>query len=675
FFSTDKLNTIAQLIDLSYAQFADLISEEPSFKTLIDLVLASGALSSFGNSISEIVDYFVSKYITASQAEGTGNELAMIIESLVTDYDPVEFGDSGYTYVYNGPVTVIPGETGVRTPYTTDFRLPSLIAMTYGADASSELSISWYTRYSVLGGDIEIYKADEEPEFTGVPTTAADFTIESTTEDSYRRDFGVDVGIFGILPYYTHLQRHIVKLTDLEPGAKYYYRLGDAEKGWWSDTGSFKADGGDAFTFFHMTDSQSQTWEQYSRAWASINAAAFDRYPDAAFLLHTGDFVDNTDVLRQWQWALDSAKETLMNLPVQIASGNHENFSSVSSTVQNFAIMQLRDTQDSTCGVSYSFDYANAHFMILNTEDLSDEGGLSVEQYNWLIEDAKNSDADWKIVAMHKSIYSNGDHIADDDVIALRSQLSALFYELDVDLVLSGHDHVYMRTDSMKNGLVSNGYDTTIISSDGSKYLAAVNPDGTFYSINGTAGVKSYETGEEYTEYFPQAAVAMAVTDPIFSAITIDGDQLVYSSYSMNTDTHALTKIDSFAIYKEEITALRGDVDNDGQITAFDARLALRHCLDDDTGVLKGRDFLAADADMDGVLTASDARDILRVAIGLDYFDPQYITMDSDKIGVTEKKPEPEPKEEPTTQTSIFESFTLPEGIDLIDIISLFVNS
>nr|MCR5041217.1 metallophosphoesterase [Clostridia bacterium] len=47
FFSTDKLNTIAQLIDLSYAQFADLISEEPSFKTLIDLVLASGALSSF----------------------------------------------------------------------------------------------------------------------------------------------------------------------------------------------------------------------------------------------------------------------------------------------------------------------------------------------------------------------------------------------------------------------------------------------------------------------------------------------------------------------------------------------------------------------------------------------------------------------------------------------------
>ena len=676
FFSTDNLKTISQLIDLSYAQFMYLIDAEPSYKSFIDILLAGGVFKQYGNTVDEIVGYFVEKYVTPAQAEGTGNTIANIIEGIVTDTDPVELGDSGYTYVYDGPIEVIPGETGVLAPYTTDFRLPSLVALTRGADGSTEMNISWYTRYSVTGGDIEIYEASEAPVFTGKATdpAAAGIGIKSETAEVQRRDFGVDVGVFGVMDYYTPLSRHIINLTGLRPGAKYYYRIGDAAKGWWSKVGTFSTSDGGAFTFFHMTDSQSQTYDQYVRAWAQLNASALKRYPDAAFTVHTGDFVDNTDVLRQWQWALDSANDTLMNLPIQPASGNHENFSSVGSTAQNFAVPNLRETQDISTGVSYSFDYSNAHFMVLNTEDLSDEG-LSVDQYNWLVTDCQASDAQWKIVAMHKSIYSNGDHVGDDDVVALRSQLSKLFYELGIDLVISGHDHVYMRTDAMKNNKVVGGYETKIIPADGSKFLAAVNPDGTYYSINGTAGVKSYETSEDYSEYFPEAAVAMPVTDPVFSSIMIDGESLVYVSWSMDTDTGKLSKIDSFAIEKEQLTALRGDVDNDGEITAADARLALRHCLDDDTGVLKGRDFLAADADMDNVLTAADARLILRVAIDLEQFDPKYITMNSSRIGNTEPEPEPTTKPEPTSRTSILDGFSLPEGIELTDLIDLFVKT
>lgn len=41
---------------------------------------------------------------------------------------------------------------------------------------------------------------------------------------------------------------------------------------------------------------------------------------------------------------------------------------------------------------------------------------LSDDQVDWLIDDMQSSDADWKFVAFHKAIYSNGSHYKDKDV-------------------------------------------------------------------------------------------------------------------------------------------------------------------------------------------------------------------------------------------------------------------
>ena len=64
-----------------------------------------------------------------------------------------------------------------------------------------------------------------------------------------------------------------------------------------------------------------------------------------------------------------------------------------------------------------------------------------------------------------------------------------------------------------------------------------------------------------------------------------------------------------------------GDTDGDGEITAADARLALRQAIDLEQYERGSREFLSADADGDGEVTASDARSILRVAIELDPYD------------------------------------------------------
>lgn len=80
-----------------------------------------------------------------------------------------------------------------------------------------------------------------------------------------------------------------------------------------------------------------------------------------------------------------------------------------------------------------------------------------------------------------------------------------------------------------------------------------------------------------------------------------------------------------------------GDVNLDGEVTAADARLALRACAN--LMVLEGLAEIAADYNENGKLTAADARYILRVAANLDPYA---------KIEVTTKPPTTQPSETET---------------------------
>lgn len=74
--------------------------------------------------------------------------------------------------------------------------------------------------------------------------------------------------------------------------------------------------------------------------------------------------------------------------------------------------------------------------------------------------------------------------------------------------------------------------------------------------------------------------------------------------------------------YPARQPALRGDVNCSGDITAEDARLALRAAVGLE-GYLPGfAAFTAADWDKDETITAADARFILRAAVGLEPTDP-----------------------------------------------------
>ena len=491
-----------------------------------------------GGSLMGIVEHLMDEYITPSLLEGIGHSLANIVRDFVFDYNFED--DMDATIVYDGKVDV----EATRDNY----RLPTTVTVTFGEDATSR-NINWYTKSTVQGTDIEIFEYAESPAFSDASIVPEGVTVTATTERTIRTYPGIDFGFVGIMQYEFPMNRHSITVSGLEAGKTYVYRVGDASRNWWSETGKLTiADGSDETTFINVTDTQSISKIQYERV-AKVLAKAQELYPEAGFILSTGDNVDHGNDFNHWHWLLDEASATFMNIPYMSVSGNHEDMGEY-AIVTNFTISNAPE-QDTITGIYYSFDYNNTHTAVLNSNDLNDDDALSEEQIDWLINDMQSSDADWKFVALHKAPYSNGSHYDDSDVIQIREQLSVLMPELDVDMVFQGHDHVYLRTDAMIDNKVES-VTTSTTTFNGKEYTVKEDPQGTIYSIVGCSGVKAYKTKDPSLtdELFPRAEAIREFNYSTFSGIRIIGDTLYYDAYEINPADGETTNIDSFAIRK-----------------------------------------------------------------------------------------------------------------------------
>ncbi len=507
-----------------------------SLTDIVTIILSLGILE--GDTVKEVLYSFLDEYLTESQYDIIDQEFYRIMKDFTHDENPGYMADLEGKFVVDGPVEVPLSQKNLR--------LPSHIAVSLGEDASSEVNISYYTKYSITDTDVQIVPYSKNPDFSKGTTVDVEITTNCDVEKIMEWP-AIDLGFIGIIYHKENVNRHYVNISGLEADTKYCYRLGDADRGWWSETGVIDtADNSDSFSFFHITDPQSTTEKQYNNVFAPAVELAFENH-NADFILNTGDFVDDGRSFIQWQRMFNST-DVLMDTALMGVAGNHEEKGDYS--LANYFITPNTPEQDKTTGVYYSFDYNNAHFVVLNTNNLGEDDGLNAEQIEWLIEDMNASDADWKFVALHKAPYSNGSHYDDDDVIAIRAQLQSLMPELGIDVVFQGHDHVFMRTDVMNNNVVVDT-ETEEVSYNGLDYTAKIDPNGTIYSINGTIGVKHYKAKpvEETNKLFPIGETVLYLEVPSYSYVQIDGDTLYFDSYAVNGDEEE--RIDQFAIKKD----------------------------------------------------------------------------------------------------------------------------
>lgn len=338
--------------------------------------------------------------------------------------------------------------------------------------------------------------------------------------------------------------RWTVTFDDLTFGAKYTYELRGAYAGQEFDLRhyagldelSFTTAPSDIetdFDFIAFADMQGMIQSMYEDSAAAIeaimaNAGGYD------FVLNAGDMADNGDNFSQWGWALNENLEFFANTSTFNTAGNHEDGGGKLDDFYNYGAMAPE--QDSDSGLYYSFDYATAHVIVLNTNDADATNGLSAAQFEWLKADLEaNKDAKWIFVLMHKSLYSGGSHSFDGDVEAMRAQLVPVFYKYGVDLVLAGHDHTYTVTECLDgNGdpVSRASYDNGIITMD-------ANGSGVMYVTLGTIGTKFYDyvsNSEIEDKFNAESSVLWTLAEQTFAKISVRGDTLTYTGYTVNAD-------------------------------------------------------------------------------------------------------------------------------------------
>jgi len=492
-----------------------------------------------GDNIMDFADDILDKYLTKSLYTGIGEMVATVATAFVTDesFDGdttkklIVFAESDeYTY------TSIPRED---IPTIVNGKLPSKLTVTFGSDTTTTKNFSWITDYRVTSGTIQyMEKSKGAFDKNEASSSYATTRIYGTTKGL------IDAGLYAQLGY-TEVARHTVELTGLEPNTEYLYRVGWTDRNYWSDVYTFKTapEAGTPFEVLLITDPQSFTPEAYARIGNLLKAAEGKFENGYDFVVNCGDLVEYSPNTKMFGHFLDTLRGFVANTTQVVAAGNHEDkyFEMDEDYVKwneeayteeyNYMLMHFNfdmPVQDSRTGAYYSYDYSSVHFVVLNSNDIVEQG-LSQAQIDWLVDDLSTTDKKHKVVFMHKTLYSAGSHVEDKDIVAMRSQLPPIFEEYGVNLVISGHDHTYS--------------ESFYIDKDGSKVgstLAGgkIADKGTIYINLGTVGEKYYK----YREYddmpidFGASIHDQYLKHSTFGKLTFDGTDLYYEGFMYDAE-------------------------------------------------------------------------------------------------------------------------------------------
>ncbi|HKQ47852.1 MAG TPA: metallophosphoesterase [Phycisphaerae bacterium] len=416
---------------------------------------------------------------------------------------------------------------------------------------------------------------------------------------------------------------HIVTINDLSPATTYYYDVGSTAE---------VLVGGDADHYFVTSPSAGQptafkVWIVGDSGTGDANQAAVRDAMLAAtgatppdLYVHVGDIAYNSGTDQEFTDNFYAPYEAILRHTVCWPTlGNHEGASSDSQTqsgpyYEGYVLPAAAEAGGLASGTEayYSFNYANAHFICLDSHDTPRTPGSAM--LTWLAADLAATDQHWIIAFWHHPPYSKGSHDSDDPfdssgrLVEMRENVLPILEAGGVDLVLAGHSHIYERS-----YLVDGAYDTPTtaaghivdagdgrLTGDGAylKPYGLAAHEGAVYVVAGHGGASLGGTGGHVLMYFDELAFGSCL-------LTIDGNHL--SLQNLRYDG-AIT--DTFDLIKPP----PGDIDADGDVDFVDLDLFVAVLLEQETDT--GR-ISRADLDGSGTPDGLDAQPFAAALLGL----------------------------------------------------------
>ena len=363
--------------------------------------------------------------------------------------------------------------------------IPDRVILTWSGDPTSTQSITWRTDTSVSTPQVQLAITQDGPNFQKIATT------HTATSQPFTSDLST-------------AHYHSITLTNLTPATKYNYRVGDGVNfGEWSRFQT-AATTQTPFEFLYFGDAQNNIADHC----AHMFQTALRHAPNARFLVHAGDLINNWNNDAQWgEWhrAMSFISHSLPSLPTP---GNHE-YGRVDGTQTLTKHWQTTFTLPNNGPTGYEeaayfTDYQGLRMISL------DSNRVTPEQTEWLEQTLSNNPNRWTILIFHHPVLSAA---KGRDNEKLRELWKPLIEKYKVDMVLNGHDHTYARS----------GLENT-----------------TVYAVS-VLGPKQYDLEKK------PWMIRTAEDTQLFQIIRINNDKLTYES---RTATGAL--YDAFELEKQK---------------------------------------------------------------------------------------------------------------------------
>jgi len=263
---------------------------------------------------------------------------------------------------------------------------------------------------------------------------------------------------------------HSVLLTGLQPNTRYYYRVGTAGytiyegKDYWFKTPPqddlLQEDSSQPIRFW-VTGDQGQAGDIQNNVrdamlgWIQQHTIGSDSKSKPDFWLTTGDNAYRSGTNQQFQDNFFTPyKQILRNTPVWPIYGNHDarrwTFYNIFSFPSRAEVGGLASGTEKY----FSFNYSNLHVVVLDSQ--SSRIQPNSRMLRWLEKDLAINKQRWLVAAFHHPPYTRGTHHSDNPADSLnrmqniRRYVLPILEQAGVDVVLTGHSHMYERSWFMK---------------------------------------------------------------------------------------------------------------------------------------------------------------------------------------------------------------------------------
>ncbi|MFM1770700.1 MAG: hypothetical protein RJA22_3229, partial [Verrucomicrobiota bacterium] len=383
----------------------------------------------------------------------------------------------------------------------------NVLAVEIHQDSGASSDISFDLRLIALNGNAVI------------PALARGPYLQNATPGSAVVRWRTDLAATTILRYGTNLNsldqvltegtwktEHVVTVSNLLADTRYYYAI---------EAGTNRL-AGEAPDYYFTTLAppgsarSTRVWVLGDSGTADANAALVrNAYTNLAgatrpadLWLMLGDNAYNVGSDAEYQAAVFNLYPTVLrNTVLWSTIGNHETAQSTTASsfpyLDIFSLPQAGEAGGVPSGTEryYSFDYANVHFLCLDS--MTSGRTTNTTMFNWVINDLQSTTQDWVIAFWHHPPYTKGSHNSDaeSDLVAIRQNWLPVLESYGVDLVLSGHSHCYERSYLLKGHFGLSSTLTSAMKLDsgngrttGTGAYTKSNGNGTIYVVAGNGG-------------------------------------------------------------------------------------------------------------------------------------------------------------------------------------------